>query len=55
MKSSFKGTESNQIDVVYKLLPNWFKLGVKYIGGCCNIGSKDLVKFKEIIGEQENF
>lgn len=45
---TFKGTDEGNL-ILHKLLPNWFELGVEYIGGCCNIGSKDLIHFNEII------
>jgi S-methylmethionine-dependent homocysteine/selenocysteine methylase len=34
------------MDPICNNLASWIELGAKYVGGCCNVGSKDINKMK---------
>jgi S-methylmethionine-dependent homocysteine/selenocysteine methylase len=37
------------MELVYDRIHEWISLGVRYFGGCCNVGAKELAKMNEII------
>ena len=39
------------IESICALIPEWVELGAKYIGGCCDIDSRAINKFDQIISK----
>jgi hypothetical protein len=45
----FVSQYEDPMQIVYNKLPEWIQLGAKYVGGCCNVGSRFLKNFQDIV------
>ena len=45
----FIESEEDSLGPICDQVNEWIRLGAKYVGGCCNVGSKDIKKIKERI------
>lgn len=41
--------EGDTLNPICDQLADWIALGAKYVGGCCNVGSKDIARIKSTL------
>jgi homocysteine S-methyltransferase len=46
-KQKFMDMDGNGEAPILKMVNEWVELGAKYVGGCCNVGSKEIKQMQE--------